>query len=72
MEALKQGDAVYVRRGTFLEAAQVDHTYTSCTGHLCVSFTSGPNAHRVAVITYDEYWEQQREAAKSLYIERVI
>ena len=72
METLKQGDAVYVRRGTFLEAATVDHTYTSCTGHLCVSFTSGPNAHRVAVITYDEYWERQREAAKSLYIEEAI
>lgn len=69
MEDLKQGDAVYVQRGDFMEAAQVDHTYTSCTGNACVSFTSGPNAHRVAVITYDEYWDRQREAAKSLYVE---
>ena len=56
MKELKEGDAVYVRRGSFLEAAKVDHTYVGCTGVDCVSFTSGVNAHRIDVITYDEYW----------------
>jgi hypothetical protein len=68
MKELKEGDAVYVRRGSFLEAAKVDHTYVGCTGVDCVSFTSGPNAHRIDVITYDEYWERQRAAAKALTI----
>jgi hypothetical protein len=68
MNDLKQGDAVYVRRGDFLEAAKVDHMYVSVTGVDCVSFTSGVNAHRIDVITYDEYWERQRAAAKALVI----
>jgi hypothetical protein len=68
MKELKEGDAVYVRRGSFLEAAQVDHTYVGCTGVDCVSFTSGVNAHRIDVMTYDEYWERQRAAAKALVI----
>jgi hypothetical protein len=60
MDIIKQGDAVYVRRGDFLEAAQVDHTYLSATGVECVSFTSGPNTQRINVITYEEYWNRQR------------
>jgi hypothetical protein len=59
---MKEGDMVYVRRGMFLEAAKVDHTYVSVTGVDCVSFTSGLNAHRIDVMTYDEYWERQRAA----------
>ena len=68
MNDLKQGDAVYVRRGDFLEAAQVSSTYVGSTGVDCVSFTSGVSAHRIDVITYDEYWERQRAAAKALVI----
>lgn len=59
---LKQGDMVYVRRGPFLEAAKVDHTYVSVTGVDCVSFASGLNAHRIDVMTYGQYWERQRKA----------
>ena len=62
MSDLKQGDMVYVRRGDFLEAAKVDHTYVSVTGVDCVSFTSGLNAHRIDVMTYDQYWDHQRNA----------
>ena len=61
---MKEGDMVYVRRGDFLEAAKVDHTYVGCTGVDCVSFTSGLNAHRIDVMTYDEYWERQRAALR--------
>ena len=59
---MKQGDSVYVRRSGFLEAAKVDHTYTSVTGVECVSFTSGPNAHAIDVISYDQYRSNQRAA----------
>jgi hypothetical protein len=72
MKALKEGDSVDVRRGTFLEAATVDHTYVGCTGVDCVSFTSGLNAHRIDVMTYDEYWERQRAAAKALTISEAL
>jgi hypothetical protein len=64
MKELKEGDSVYVRRGDFLEAAKVSSTYVSITGHDCVSFTSGLNARRIEVITYDEYWERQRAALR--------
>lgn len=56
---MKEGDKVYVRRGTFLEAAVVDHVYTSASGKECVSLR-GPNVLASDVITYDEYWENQR------------
>lgn len=68
---MKEGDMVYVRRGMFLEAAKVSSTYVGITGVDCVSFTSGVNAHRSDVMTYDEYWEQQRAAAKALTIVEV-
>jgi hypothetical protein len=64
MKELKEGDAVYVRRGPFLEAAKVDHTYVGGTGVDCVRFTVGVDALRVDVITYDEYWERQRAALR--------
>ena len=57
---MKQGEKVYVRRGSYFERAEVDHTYTSAIGKPCVSFTSGPNATREQVLTEAEYWEHQR------------
>ena len=63
---MKQGDSVYVRRGGLLEAAKVDHTYTSCTGVKCVSFTDGPNAAISMVLTHDQYWTNQRNALKEI------
>ena len=64
--AFKEGQSVYVRRGNYLEAATVDHTYTSCTGVECVSFTSGPNTQAINVITYDQYWANQRNALEGV------
>ena len=61
---LKQGDMVYVRRGSFLEAAKVEGTYTSATGVDGVMFWSGPNASLSDVMTYDQYWEHQRNAMR--------
>lgn len=58
---MEQGDKVYVRRGSYFERAEVDHTYTSATGKACVSFTSGPNATREQVLTEAEYWQRQRD-----------
>ncbi len=57
---MKAGDDVYVRRGAYVEAAEVDHTYVSTNGTFCVSFTNGSNAPVSDVMTYDEYWDNPR------------
>ena len=65
-------DMVYVRRGKYWEAAKVDGFYFNCNAEQCVSFYNGPNANCRDVITYDEYWERQRAAAKALTISEAL
>ena len=59
---MKTDDMVYVRAGNYWEAAKVDYFFHNTRGEICVAFYGRGSANRRDVITYDEYWQHQRDS----------